>query len=74
MLSRFEELLKDLGTDLSMELKPDKLNACTLKIDETLLVQLKIDESQSFLLLGSKISEIPPGKFRENVFSKTLPA
>jgi hypothetical protein len=72
MQTKFEELLKNLGDELAISLKPDDLNACTLKIDDSFLVQLKIDKTQTYLFICSFITELPPGKFRENVFTKTL--
>jgi len=72
MQTKFEEILKNLGDDLAIVLKPDDLNACTLKIDDSFLVQLKIDKTQNYLFLCSFVTELPPGKFRENVFTKAL--
>lgn len=72
MMDQFESILEDLGKDFSISLKPDTLNSCTLKIDKKLLVQIKIDKTNTFLLIATEIEEIPPGKFRENIFTFTL--
>jgi len=72
MISLFEEILTNLGKDLAIELKPDHLNSCTLKIDNDFLVQLKINKEEESVLIISFLTEIPPGRFREDVFTNTL--
>lgn len=37
-------------------------------------MQIELDESSSNILIGSFLCDIPPGKFRENVFKNTLKA
>lgn len=74
MTDRFEELLHELGVVFQMPLHPDKMNACSISIPPHPIVMLQLDESQEFLFLFSKIVEIAPGKFRENVLSEALKA
>lgn len=73
-IDRFEELLSQLGTELDVPLHLDKQGACKLRINDSLDVQLEPDRSQEKLLLASFISEIPPGKLRENVLKDALKA
>lgn len=72
MKSIFGNILKELGDELSLELAPDKINACTLKVEDKILVQMKMDKTESKLFICTFVAEIPPGKFRENVFTYTL--
>jgi hypothetical protein len=72
MINRFEEILKELGLQLSIPLHPDHRGACKMHIGDTLDVQLEYDESRERLLMASFICEVPPGKFREEVFKAAL--
>jgi len=71
-MDRFQELLWDLGELIELPLHIDKNNACKLLLDEKLEVQLEMDVDGERLLVASFISEIPPGKFRENVLKEGL--
>jgi len=68
----FQELLWDLGELVDLPLHVDKNNACKLLLNEKLAVQLEMDRDGERLLVASFISEIPPGKFRENVLKDAL--
>jgi hypothetical protein len=72
MRDKFNQLLIQLGIDLNLVLIPDHENSCTFKIDNKLTMQIKVDKTQNDLLIGSFLCELPPGKFRENVFINTL--
>ncbi|KPK33448.1 MAG: hypothetical protein AMS24_01050 [Chlamydiae bacterium SM23_39] len=74
MIERFSEILKELGDIFSIHLKPDRIDACSLKIDEKLHIQLKLNKTEEFILIGGNIINIYPGKFRENIFFQTLKA
>jgi len=63
-----------LGKLLGLPLHTDKNNACALQIKKGIIVQLQPDESLEKILIASKISEVPPGKFRENVLKEALKA
>lgn len=70
----FETLIHELGVSLNVPLHADRNKACAIRIHHQLTVQLQIDVAQENLLLASFICEIPPGKFRENVFCEALKA
>ncbi len=73
MINKFEELMHELAQKFSILLKP--LNGlCTFRIEGKLEVQLKLDRSEKMLFIGSFLTEVPPGKFRENVFTQVLKA
>lgn len=72
MMDPFAQLLNDLSLLLDTHLCPDKRGACKLNIDDTLHVQLEPNDTREKLLLFCFLSEIPPGKFRENVLRDAL--
>lgn len=74
MTATFKEILTQLGIDLNLFLTPDNDKICSLKIDDKLIMQLELDESESNILMGTFLCDLPPGKFRENVFINTLKA
>src|SRR5581483_6912627 len=74
MITQFEELLHSLGQIFRLSLHIDHSHACTIQIHEAIRIQLQLDIAQENLWLFSKLIEIPPGKFRENVFRETLKA
>lgn len=71
MIDHFSNLLQDLGKVFQLTLIPDKYNACSLEVPP-LTIQLELDEAQENLFIFTKIIELPPGKFRENVLSEAL--
>lgn len=73
-MDRFEELLKELGQIINLPLHPDKHRACKLNINNVLHVQIEMDLSQDRLLIASFLCDVPPGKFREEVFREALKA
>lgn len=74
MIGQFEELLAALGKVFHLVLHIDQSNACSIQIHEGLVIQLQPDLAQENLWLFSKLVEIPPGKFRENVLKEALKA
>lgn len=74
MIDPFEQILHSLGEQLGLPLHTDKNQACAIQIKHGLIVQLERDPGQERLLIASKIIEIPPGRFRENVLKEALKA
>lgn len=74
MIDRFEDLLKELGTEYGIPLHPDRIGACKLKMSDQFHIQLECDPRQENLLVATFICEIPPGKFRENILKDGLKA
>lgn len=74
MFEKFQEILQKLSSSIELPLKVDKLNACTLKIEDKIKIQLKIDKTENFLIMIAMVVELPPGKFKENVFIQALKA
>jgi hypothetical protein len=73
MIDRFSELLLGLGKELNLSLVEDEFRACSISTPP-LTIHLELDPSQEQLFLFSKIIELPPGRFRENIFEEALKA
>lgn len=76
MRSKFQNLLSDLSEkiELDVDLLVDKNKACSILFEDNIQVQLELDSSSENLLIFCSITEIPPGKFRENVLLDALKA
>lgn len=74
MIGPFQALLTELGRFLHLELHVDSVGACSLLFPSQIVIQLQFDSGQEKLFLFSKIGEIPPGKFRENILRESLKA
>jgi len=73
MIDRFEEVLHLFGQSLNISLHVDKNNACAIQV-KGIIVQMQADFSHEKLLVGCKIIEVGPGRFRENVLREALKA
>jgi len=74
VIQPFEELLQALGKVFHLLLHIDRSNACSIQVHPQLTIQLQLDASQENLWIFSKLIELPPGKFRENVLREALKA
>src|SRR5688572_27977472 len=74
MVDPFEELLLQCSAALGMHLRVDHNRACALRVREEWDLQIQLDETQEFVLLGANILFLPPGRFRENVLVESLKA
>lgn len=72
MTDPFEELIRQLSLILEVELHLDHNNAVALKIRDKIVVQIQENREQKQILIVSMICEIPPGRFRENIFGEAL--
>lgn len=74
MITQFEELLSGLGKVFDLKLHIDKQHACSIQIHPHLVIQLQLDITQEHLWIFSKLIDLPPGKFRENILKEALKA
>lgn len=72
MTDPFEELIHQLSLVLEVELHLDHNNAVALKIRDKIVVQIQENRERKQILIVSMICEIPPGRFRENIFGEAL--
>ena len=71
-MDQFQELLWDLGEIIEVPLHIDQNHACRILLDEKLAIHMEMAEERDELLIGAFLSEIPPGRFRENVLKESL--
>ncbi|MCB1082330.1 MAG: CesT family type III secretion system chaperone [Chlamydiia bacterium] len=71
-MDKFQELLWDLGELIELPLHIDSNRACNLLLDESLEMQLQMDERDENVLVCAFLADVPPGRFRENVMKDAL--
>lgn len=71
---KFAVILEDLSRNLSLDLKVDENESCLINIQNRIEIQLELDPSQCYLVIGAVIGELPPGKFREDSLVAALKA
>ena len=69
---KFGMLLQELGTIYKVKLAPDKNNACLLRFNNGIEVQIELNSNEQYLVLVSMLGEISQGRFRENIFREAL--
>ncbi len=71
----FGVILQEIGKNLQVaDLHPDRNNSCLIKLKNGLHVQMEIDRTGQFLILGSDLGAPPPGRLREALFKEALRA
>lgn len=71
----FGTLLQELSILLKIpDLHADANNSCLIKFKDETLVQIEIDHSGEFLIVGSDLGAVPTGRYRENLFAEALKA
>ncbi len=73
-MKNFHELIHDLGELVGANLELDAKEACTLEVNQKFKVQIELDPSKEKILFLAMVSELPPGKFRENILRDGLKA
>lgn len=73
-LDVFTSLLDELSALLKIKLRPDKNNSCLIRFPDKLEVQIEIDSSGEWIIIGSTIGTPPPGRYREEVLREALKA
>jgi hypothetical protein len=72
-MNLFEELLKELSPLVGFPLHIDHHHVCCLWAGDTLKVQIE-QNKEGHITLAAFLSELGPGKFREEVFKESLKA
>lgn len=73
----FGSILQELSAALKIPLPglhPDANNSCLLKLHGNIEVQLEIDREGKYLIAGSELGLVSPGRYRENLFLAALKA
>ena len=73
-MNKFELLIQELGQILGISLQGEQGSICKLFIKDKIHLQIEYDEEAERIILACFVSEIPPGKFREDILSAALKA
>lgn len=68
-------LLQELGHALKINnLHPDRNNTCLITLTNGVSVYVELDKAKEYLLIGTEIGTVAPGRYRENVFREAMKA
>lgn len=70
----FKQILDEVGKHYGINLEPDANYSCVILIRNQIKIQLELDRTQQFLIVGAPLGELPPGKFRELFLKEALRA
>jgi len=71
----FPSLLEELGKELEIKnLEPGDNDSCIISFPSGIEIQIEPYQKGDFLLLCVDIGEVPPGRYREDVFREALKA
>ena len=73
-MTPFKDVIHDLGLELDTTLHVDEKGVCCIEINDLIKVQLEPGPNNRSLLICTIVSEIPPGKFREQALLDYLRA
>jgi hypothetical protein len=73
-LDVFARILNEVGQHFGTTLTPDANNSCLIWMRDAIQIQLELDRSQSYLIVGGNLGELLPGKFRELFLKEALRA
>lgn len=71
-MNSFELLIQHLGSLLGVPLHAEKGYLCRLIAQGSLKVHLEHEPELHRILIASFLCEVPPGKFREDIFKEAL--
>lgn len=70
----FASILEEVGRIFQIKLIPDDKDSCLLRFRERTSAQMQIDRRHDRFIIAFPLGEIPPGRFREDVFIESLKA
>lgn len=70
----FEKLIQEIGEIVNLPLHAQEGRFCTLQINHTMRLHIEDNEATQELLIIYFITEIPAGKFRENILKEAMKA
>ena len=73
-MDKFLLLLDDLGTLIGIPFHVNAKGLCQININNQLHVQISNESDKDRILVATFISDVPPGKFKENIFLEALKA
>lgn len=71
--NEFGYLVEELGKTLEMpNLKPDEHGTCLLRFPGQVDIYIEMDGDGDHLIFGCDFGELPPGRYREDLFEAAL--
>ena|ERR1700733_12304948 len=69
----FENLIRELGILMDVELHPDSHQSCLITFTQDgVAIQIDLDTHADRLLIGTQLGRITPGPYRERIFLQAL--
>lgn len=66
-------ILEELGRELRIpNLAPDDNETCLIRLESGVRVQIELLKGGEYLLIASDLGELPPGRFRVDIFEAAL--
>jgi len=73
-MQTLEDLILELSDITGIPLEPDVMGGCKLIVENNYPVQFEMDHSGEYVSLVAFLTELDPGKYRENVLKDALKA
>lgn len=71
-MTPFEELIKGLALTFDPAISTEDGRTSRFRVNGKFSIQLELDPGLEKMMVGCMITEIPPGKYRENVLKEAL--
>lgn len=71
-MEKFQQLIYDFGDLVAEDLYIDEHGVCRLFLNEKFPLQLELNQAEDTLICIASITEVPPGRFREQVLKEAL--
>jgi len=72
MKSDFDEIVLELGEQLSFPLQPDSEGRCSILIEEAVHIQIEYQGETNRILVIATLSELVPGPLRGQIVTRAL--
>lgn len=72
-MNPFEDLIRDLGKMMNLQLAPDAHQSCLITFpQDEISVQIDLDTNAEKILVGTQLDLPPPGPYRNKIFVQAL--
>ena len=71
-MDRFDTIIWDLSQELGISLNVDEHGSCLILIDNNIPIHLEMDSFEEKLFVSVRLTELPPGRFREDLLESLL--
>ena len=69
------QILQEIGAKLNLpNLTPDQHDTCLIKFENGIKIQIELDDSNQYLMLGSVLGSVPLGRYRIDLLEAALKA